>query len=32
MKCEWIDFTLFGVLKNQYYASTGVAPAVVFDR
>jgi len=26
MKCEWIDFTLFWVLKNQYYASTGVAP------
>jgi len=26
MKCEWTDFTLFWVLKNQYYASTGVAP------
>ena len=24
MKCEWIDFTLFWVLKNQDYASTGV--------
>ena len=23
MKCEWIGFTLFWVLKNQYYASTG---------
>jgi len=22
-----IDFTLFWVLKNQYYASTGVAPS-----
>jgi len=26
MKCEWIDFTLFWVLKNQYCASTSVAP------
>jgi len=26
MKCEWIDFTLFWVLKNLYYTSTGVAP------
>jgi len=26
MKYEWIDFTLFWVLKNQYCASTGVAP------
>jgi len=25
MKCKWIDFTLFWVLKNQYCASTGVA-------
>ena len=24
MKCEQIDFTLFWVLKNQYYASIGV--------
>jgi len=29
MKCEWIDFTLFWVLKNQYYATTGVAPGGV---
>jgi len=27
MKCEWIDFTLLWVLKNQYCASTGVAPS-----
>jgi len=26
MECEWIDFTLLWVLKNQYCASTGVAP------
>ena len=26
MKYEWIDFTLFQVIKNQYCASTGVAP------
>jgi len=25
MKCEWIDFTLFWVLKNQYCSSIGVA-------
>ena len=25
MKCEWIDFTLFQVLKNQYCTSNGVA-------
>jgi len=27
MKCEWIDFTVFWVLKNQYYASIGIVPS-----